>query len=657
MRTLPSALLTAQKDLSREPYVPVVIENLIGAVRRLEFVQLYAGTEASGRHDVAVAGDGSVTRVRVEAGAVKQQRVTSPGAGPWSAWNALVASAGANVACAAKGARVAIAYTDAAGTGLKLRESLDNGATFGAEQAVATAVASVTDLALAYKSSAGDLAIAWTTSATLYLIKRTAGAFGAVKTWPHTVSSLSGVAMVYGFDFDIALTGVEATTLRPSMWTLVYGDGVDAALDAWSALLVQQQAESDAQVTFKAPFLTYADTYRLTYVEDAAYSGGAAKVFRTHVHPGLTFVSGAYTLRSPAPVNHQSAEGLALAGDASAGYLYETDFKTVWRAAKSAVTLDVTADVLALGLDETTDALHGYIELDNSDGRYAGPPSPIAHGNLAGVSWGYRTPSGQLASRGPDAWIAAYEYRRSGGVSVLRLTLEGGWSMLARTRERAEVVHASGADAYATILARICYRAGLQLTQQNASSRATGNKPSFTVHAQTSGMDALRQCMATLADRVRMTSGATAVLTEPKTTDAIAYTFGTDHAIDEVQLHAESPPYSGAQIFASATFAETYDYATAALYRGEREQLRDLNAATPLTAASTALARSRRRMFDAAAGELVVSPNCGEELLDVIAFTDTRMSASQLARRVKGIKWSFDRQKGLYRQTLVLGEL
>ena len=138
MRTLP-APLAAQQSASAEPHVDVVVENCIGGIRRLDFTLLDNTAHTIAKHDVAVAGDGSVTRVRIESGAVKQQRVTNPASGPWTSWNNLATGMGAQVACAAKGARVAVVYVDAAGTGIKLRESTDNGATYAAEVAVTTA--------------------------------------------------------------------------------------------------------------------------------------------------------------------------------------------------------------------------------------------------------------------------------------------------------------------------------------------------------------------------------------------------------------------------------------------------------------------------------------------------------------------------------------
>ena len=150
------------------------------ALRRLAQIDATAHTIA--KHDCAVAGDGSVTRVRVESGAVKRQRVANPAVGPWNAWNNLATGMGAQVACAAKGARVAVVYVDAAGTGIKLRESTDNGVTYGSEVAVTTAGAAVNDLAVAYRTSGGDLAVAWAAGANIGIIKRTGGAFGSAAT-------------------------------------------------------------------------------------------------------------------------------------------------------------------------------------------------------------------------------------------------------------------------------------------------------------------------------------------------------------------------------------------------------------------------------------------------------------------------------------------
>src|SRR5207237_9875960 len=107
MRSIPADLLAAQKSTSAEPFVDVVASNEIAGARRLDFISLNATANPIAKHDVAVAGDGSVTRVRIDAGAVKQDRAAT---GPWNTWTNLATGMGTNVACAAKGTRVIVVY-------------------------------------------------------------------------------------------------------------------------------------------------------------------------------------------------------------------------------------------------------------------------------------------------------------------------------------------------------------------------------------------------------------------------------------------------------------------------------------------------------------------------------------------------------------------
>lgn len=558
------------------------------------------------------------------------------------------------MACAAKGARVAVVYVDAAGTGIKLRESTDNGATYASEVAVTTAAASVNDLAVAYKNSGGDLAIAWAAGTSIAIIKRVSGSFGSASTASPGFSSLNGIAMAYGFDWDMVVTGVEATTLKPSLWTIVYGDGNDVPVNTWDTLLAQQQAESDAQVTYKAPSIVFTDTYRIAFVESDAFTGGATRVYRTWLHPALLYAGGAFALRTPVPVNYGGAEGLAVAADTGgSGYVYETAPDAVYRASQSQALMTLTANVLGVEIDERGGSTSGHIDLDNSGGAYAGPPAPIAIGNLVAVSWGYRTASGLQASRMQDLWIAGYERRRSGGVSVLRLHVEGAWEALRRNVQRAQVVHTS--DSYLTVLIRAFSRAGLQLSSSGVSSRATSVTPKFTVATGTSGFEAVRQALAFLADRIRPRPLASAQITEPLASAASDYTFGTDHPLRDVRLLSDPPAVSEAQAFGSGAFGEAIDYASAAAGIGVRVQQRDVTSATGSAAAATAAAHLRQRALDAPAGRIIVPPHSGLELLDAVELADAFISASAIKRRVAAIRWRYDRGKAVYEQEIELG--
>ncbi len=68
-----------------------------------------------------------------------------------------------------------------------------------------------------------------------------------------TFQTVNGVAMTYGFDYDIVLTGTEATTLKPYVWTIVYGDGNDAPLGTWGTRYAQVASEYAAEASFTNP--------------------------------------------------------------------------------------------------------------------------------------------------------------------------------------------------------------------------------------------------------------------------------------------------------------------------------------------------------------------------------------------------------------------
>lgn len=55
-------------------------------------------------------------------------------------------------------------------------------------------------------------------------------------------------------------------------------------------------------------------------------------------------------------------------------------------------------------------------------------------------------------------------------------------------------------------------------------------------------------------------------------------------------------------------------------------------------------------------GEIVVYPNVGQELFDVVTITDGRAGLEATLWRVMGLVEEYDPQKGVYGQTLDLGE-
>jgi hypothetical protein len=665
MRSISAALTAAQKEASRAAYVVCEVKNQVENVRRLDFADVNTTANAAAKHDIAVAADGSVQRVRVQSGTIKHQRVTDPGTpSAWDSWTDLATSRGSSIAVAARGARVIVVYTDTVGLTVYYRESTDSGQTFGAETTLTAAPGGiVVDLAAAYKDASGEAFVAWCLGASMRGIKRAGGTWGSVLNPGDTFASLSGIAMTYAFDYEMVITGQEATTSKPTVWTRVYGDGVAQAADTWSGLQRMVQAEVST-AAFTAPSLDFVDTYRANFTEIASWTGGQTRHYRTWLHASNLFTAGPFAWRTPLPSDNAAALGLAVAHGAT--HVYESGITVVRRAARAAVTLDVSSDVLALELVESALDCHGWIEIVNA-GAYAGPPAPLQPGNLVAVSFGYHTASGAQASRVQDLWITAIEHRvrpRTAGEgrrSTLRLHVEGGLRRLQRSMQRFHISHPATED-YRAIISAVMLRAGLALSVTSASARSDSVTPWLHIAPEQSGAFALRAALAFLADRIVPKASGVMALHEPLASDASAYTLGAgpEHPLYALTLRDEPPAVSEtmALSFTSGNAyltGQAHDHAAGVHGLGAIARVRDLSSDTTGEVSATASAHLRQRALDERAGELVCPPICGLELLDVLTFSDPLVSAAAQTRRVAGITWRLDRARQVYEQRIALG--
>ena len=66
MRTLSNSLLSAQRSGASLPYVKVEIVAKVGGVTRFNWERLYQGGEPDYFHAIAMPGDGSLIRLRVD---------------------------------------------------------------------------------------------------------------------------------------------------------------------------------------------------------------------------------------------------------------------------------------------------------------------------------------------------------------------------------------------------------------------------------------------------------------------------------------------------------------------------------------------------------------------------------------------------------------
>ena len=314
MRTLPSALIDAQKAASAAPYLRVTISDLVGGNRRLVWTRLYAGGEPDGYHAACMPSDGSLIRAGVTGGHVYYQRVTNPsGSSDFSAWTDLGAVANAGVALCASGSRVLLFYMDAGGTLVKVRESTDNGATLGAAVTAATASGAVTWLAGAVKSN-GDALVGWSVGAAMSVALRTGGTWGSASAWPGTSASISGIACWYRADWNFVIVGTDAAG-QSFVWATLYGDGYSRPVGQWGTQNEVTRASAGSSVTFRAPFVMYGDIYRLTFVEK--YTGIVAYARPYHTYSPATADFAFNLWREPVPFNLASDYGQAIAVNAS----------------------------------------------------------------------------------------------------------------------------------------------------------------------------------------------------------------------------------------------------------------------------------------------------------------------------------------------------
>ncbi len=581
-------------------------------------------------------GDGSLLRARTSGGRLYYQRVANPGAGSnFASWTDLEAAANAGVALCADGSRALLFFIDPGGAVLKVRESTDNGATLGAAVTVATASAAVTWLAADVKAN-GDALLLYSVGATVLSVKRTSGSWGAAAAWTNSAASITGLACYYQGDWNVAVCGTNAPG-EAFAWTAIFGDGFSQASNTWSPLREVIRASAGSSVSFRSPFLSQPDTYRLTFVEK--YTGSASYSRPYHGYSLATADFASNLWREPVPFDLTSDFGQAVAFSANATWLSTPS--GVWTASLTAAPLDVTADVLEAATDDRPLAGRCRIVLRNDGGRYFTLPSQIKAGAEIRVNPGYMTASGPQVSDGPAYWIESIERRSVNGEATLVLEGRDSLWLLDGWTARRQYTWGAGERNVFGILQFLFSRAGLEFSSAGSSPTAANHYPAFTVHPGDSGLKAVRSLLATVPDVV-FVRGEFAFLTEPLASEATDYAFGTqtgtaDHALLAGRYADDTPPANRAQVFGNAVFGERFDWTGVQAVYDRLRQVDDRNLTTVAQAETRADTVLRAAAVAGMSGEITVPVNCGQELYDVIEVTDSGAGLSAARRRVVGL--------------------
>jgi len=665
MRQLSSTLLTAQKEASRVPYVKVEASNRHAGVANLCWERLYNGSEDDYYHALTMPGDGSLIRVRVtppsDARKLYRQRVASPT--PQSDFSQWVYTSQYNVvtvACCSLGAEASIFWIKSDRKLYHLK-STDYGASWASPQLLTyTPTTAINGLACAYKSN-GDIAVFFADQATLYVMKRVDDSWQGKVAWDKSTGDLSGVAAVYGDDWDLFVTGQDSDD-NFKLWSLVYGDGGDVTAGSWSELKDFASAPADGDFEYRTAFMDKPDVYRCFFVEkfdgNEAYSrpGWSSSI------PESKFVDNLW--HEPVPFDLTSQYGLAIAhyGD----YCWLSSPYGVWRAELNPQSLDLSADIISLREELSPDGGSLNLELRNDDGRYAAPGegdlSVLDIGCQLDFSPGYVTAQGNEASSGLAFSIDSYEHTSAGGRSSLVLRAADGWSLIKGWRARHQFRWNKDTEEASVkqILAFVLGRVGLKLEVKSQSSVIAGYYPDFTINPGNSGDTVISRLLSFVPD-VLFIEGNTACVVNPLSADGSDYAYGQSHPVFEGRYrqagwglnHVQVEGYDPGQ--GESIVVDTFGWGQIDRLYDRLRQVEDRNLDTVAKAGDRGEAYLRQAEMEAVDGAILTPVNCGQQLYDVVDITDDRAGLSAAKRRVIGLTLVYRPRRGEYQQRLLLG--
>ncbi len=665
MRQISGTLSAAQKAASNTPYVKLEAKAKIAGVDRLEWDRLYTGGEDDYFHAVTIPGDGSLVRARItppgDARKLYWQRVTNPGpSSDFTSWTYTGQYSCVVVAAASLGAEVSIFWIN---TSKELRriKSIDYGATWGNPELLdASPSTTIKGLAVAYKPN-GDLAVFFADYSTLYVKKHVGGNWQAKSAWDKTTGILSGVGTVYDSDWNLLVTGQD-TSGNYKLWSLVYGDGGDVTSGTWSALREMASAPSGGDFEYTCPFLDKPDVFRGFHVEKFSGTESYNRPFWSHCVLDTGFVESLW--HEPVPLNLSTEYGLAIAhhGD----YCWLTSPSGVWRAVMTEQSLDLTGDVISVGLEAHPSGGGLTVELRNDDGRYASPGSGtlsvLDSGCQLELGIGYVTSQGNEISTGPAFRLESYEHTSDRGKACLVLHAENAWRITEDWRARHQFRWNKDSDEMSVkdILGFILARAGLKLEVKSQSSVVTGYYPDFTIHPGNRGSDIIGKLLSFVPD-VLFLEGYRAYLVNPQSSDSSVYSYGQDHAIFEgryrtgawninrVQVEGFDPAES------EAIIVDSFEWDQVGRLHDRLIQIEDRNIDTVARAEERGEACLREAEINSVSGMIRIPVNCGQQLYDVVDITDTRAGLSAAKRRVVMVVMTYQPQQGKYEQRLLLG--
>jgi hypothetical protein len=500
--------------------------------------------------------------------------------------------------------------------------------------------------------------VLYSNGTTLYRRRLSGGSWEAAAAWSNSLALITGVACVYDNDWDVIITGTEATTTRPGVWTCLLGDGYSAAVDSWTALNELIVAESDSEIAYKFPTTAKPDCFKCFFVEDYDGSEAYSRPYWSHAPGSVDWISNLW--REPVPFNLSSNYGVALCWKSPGVWLTRPD--GVWHADYTAANCDVTASVLSIQCVAKESRGDISIVLRNDDGRFdnigvSGSYEMIKLGAEIKFSPGYVTTSGNEVSTGLAHWIDHYEFVSRGALSVLVLHGIDSWGLLERWKARRQFSWSSGDKNVFQLLHFVLSRAGLEFSALGGSSSVcTDLKPEFTINPGESGKTVVRRLMAMIPDALWF-RGEKGYITYIQNTDSSDYNYGIDHDVLEGKYRTSCSETNRAQVTGDDVFTEDFDWDSIDLIYDSIAHDHDLTLDTTTRAHARGDVILRESEVGDAESFILVPLNCGQEIYDVVTITDQRAPISSDKWRVLGLDHTYQAQKGIYTLKIAIGGL
>jgi len=247
MKTLTDSLLYEQKKATNLPVVSLMTRQYGHPQKAggsggatgdglqwgmFNWTKLYeTATITPNYHGVAIAGDGSLQRCRLDGSFIKHQRIASPGPGSdfGAAWTNTI-NVIAPCAITARGAEVLI-FASLTGN-MQYQQSTDYGVTFGSTALIGNSDSGANAVAACHKSN-GQPAVCGARDNVLWISYRIGAAWQPAYYFPAALV-VEGLAMYHDGDWNIIALINSSSTLR--LGRIVYGDGYRLAAGTWSTV-------------------------------------------------------------------------------------------------------------------------------------------------------------------------------------------------------------------------------------------------------------------------------------------------------------------------------------------------------------------------------------------------------------------------------------